>query len=158
MECSVWNVMEWSWKEWKGVELNVMECNGVEWNGIKWNVMMERNFMECNGRLVVGWDWVNSDSSLSCWGRFYRTVTCLRFQKRKPFLFIKNTPKKIEIIYEQRCLKSSRPVLICTFVSFFFWNFCPFRTSKSLLFRPRSPSYHVHKGFRNNLRFKAPLF
>ena len=45
---------------------------------------------------------------------------CLRFQKRKPFLFIKNTPKTIQKIYEKRCLKSSRPVLICTFVSFFF--------------------------------------
>jgi hypothetical protein len=50
---------------------------------------------------------------------------CLRFQKRKPFLFIKNTPKTIQKIYEKRCPKSSRPVLICTFVSFFFLKFLP---------------------------------
>ena len=50
---------------------------------------------------------------------------CLRFQKRKPFLFIKNTPKTIQKIYDKRCPKSSRPVLICTFVSFFFLKFLP---------------------------------
>ena len=49
----------------------------------------------------------------------------LRFQKRKLFFFIKNTPKKIEKNYEQRCLKSSRPVLICTLVSFFDLKFLP---------------------------------